>query len=76
MTPWTVACQAPLSLGFPKQEYRSGLSYPPPVDLPDPEIKSASPALAGGFFTTEPSGKPEKIDYGNINRLLKTVIYS
>ena len=57
VTPWTVACQAPLSLGFPKQEYRSGLSYPPPVDLPDPEIKPSSPALAGGFFSIEPHGK-------------------
>ena len=52
---WTVACQAPLSMGFPRQEYRSGLSCPPPGDLPDPGIKPmshASSALAGGFFTT------------------------
>ena len=54
-TPWTVALQAPLSTGFPKQEYWSGLPYPPPGDLPDPGIEPASltsPALAGGFFTT------------------------
>ena len=44
-TPWTVACQAPLSVGFPRQEYWSGLPFPPPGDLPDPGIKSASPAL-------------------------------
>ena len=42
-TPWTVACQAPLSRGFPRQEYWSGLSFPPPGDLPNPEIKPPSP---------------------------------
>ena len=50
-TPRTVACQSPLSMGFPRQEYRSGLPCPPPGDLPDPGIKPASPALAGGFST-------------------------
>ena len=62
MTPWTVAHQAPLPMGFSRQEYRSGLPFPPPRDLPVPGIEStspASPALAGGFFTTEPSGKPK-----------------
>ena len=59
-TPWTVACQAPLSMGFPSQECWSGLPPPPPEDLPDPGIKPTSPALAGRFFTTEPSGKPVK----------------
>ena len=39
VTPWTVACQAPLSMGFLKQEYWSGLSFPPPGDLSDPGIK-------------------------------------
>ena len=56
--PWTVACQAPLSMGFPRQEYWSGFPFPSPGDLPDPAIKHMSPALAGGFFTTEPRGKP------------------
>ena len=42
-TSWTIACQAPLSMGFFRQEYRSGLSFPPPGDLPDPGIKPASP---------------------------------
>ena len=56
--PWTVACQAPLSIGFFRQEYWSGLPFPSPGDLPDPGIKLKSPALAGGFFTTEPLGKP------------------
>ena len=57
-TPWTVACQAPQSMRFHKQEYWSGLPFPSPGDLPDPGIKPASPALVGGFFTTEPPGKP------------------
>ena len=60
-TPWTVAHQAPPSMGFPKQEYWSGLPFPPPGDLPNPGIKPispVSPALAGGYFTTEPPGKP------------------
>ena len=50
-TLWTVAHQAPLSMGFSRQEYWSGLPCPPPGDLPDPEIESAS-ALSGRFFTT------------------------
>ena len=52
--PWTVAHQAPPSMGFPGQEYRSGLAFLSPGDLPDPRIELASPALAGRFFTTEP----------------------
>ena len=54
-TLWTVACQVPLSMGFAGQEYWSGLPFPPPGDLLNPETKPASvmsPALAGGFFTT------------------------
>ena len=58
-TPWTVADQAPLSMGFPRQEYWSGLPFPSPGDLPDPGIEPTSPALGGGFFTTEPLGKPQ-----------------
>ena len=57
-TPWTVAHQVLLSMGFPRQEYWSGLPFPSPGDLPDPGIEPMSPALAGRFFTTEPSGKP------------------
>ena len=45
-----------LSMGFPRQEYWSGLSFPSPGDLSDPEIEPVSPALAGGFFTPEPQG--------------------
>ena len=44
-------------MGFPRQEYWSGLSFPPPVDLPNPGTKPASPALAGRFFNTEPPGR-------------------
>ena len=56
--PWTVAHQTPLSMGFPRQEYWSRLPFPPPGDLPDPGTEPTSPTLAGGFFTTEPPGKP------------------
>ena len=54
-TPWTIAHKPPLSMGFPKQEYWSGLPFPPPGDLPNPGIEPKSPvfpALAGRFFTT------------------------
>ena len=60
-TLWTGACQAPLSMGFSWQEYRSGLPCSLPGDLPDPGIEPVSitsPALVGGFFATEPLGKP------------------
>ena len=54
-TPWTVARQAPLSMGFSRHEYWNGLPSPPPGDFPDPGIKPRSPmspALGGSFFTT------------------------
>ena len=54
MTLWTVACQASLSMGLSRQEYWSGLSRPPPEDIPNPGTETASLmcfALAGGFFT-------------------------
>ena len=60
-TPWTVAYQAPPSMGFSRQEYWSGLPFPSPGDLPNPESKPGppvSPALAGEFFTTKPLGEP------------------
>ena len=57
--PWTVANQAHLSMGFSRQEYWTELPCPPPGVLPNPRIEPTSPALAGGFFTTEPPGKPE-----------------
>ena len=58
-TPWTVAYQAFLSMEFSRQEYWRGLPSPSPVNLPNTGIKSMSPALSGGFFTTVPPGKPE-----------------
>ena len=57
-TPWTVACQAFLSIGFPRQEYWSGLPLPSLGNLPNPGTEPTSSALAGGFCTTEPPGKP------------------
>ena len=59
VTLWTIAHQAPLSMGFPRQEYCSGLPFPSPQDLPDPGIEPVASALATGFFTTEPPGKPD-----------------
>ena len=62
VTPVDVAYQAPLSMGFCRQEYWNGLPFPTPGDLPDPGITPmslASPALAGGFFITVPLGKPK-----------------
>ena len=59
--PMDCSSQAPLSLGFPRQEYWSELPLPSPGDLPDPGIETTSlvpPALAGKFFTTEPAGNP------------------
>ena len=56
--PWTVACHAPLSMGFPRQEYWSGFPFPSPGVLPNSGIEPVFPALAGRFFTTEPPGKP------------------
>ena len=57
--PWTVAHQAPLSMGFSRQEYWSGLPCPPPGDLPNQRIEPMSPALQADSFLSEPAGKPE-----------------
>ena len=84
-TPWTVARQAPLSIGFSRQEYWNGLSCPPPGDLPDPSpgdlpdpgVERTSLALVDGFFTTEPLRKParcmlcHKISFNPIHNPLK-----
>ena len=59
VTPWTVASQAPPSMGFPRQEYWDGIPFSSPGDLPDPGIEPISPALvADSLFTTEPPQKP------------------
>ena len=65
-----VAHQAPLSMGFARQEYWSGLSFPSPGDLPNPGIEPGSPALEGRFFTTAPPGKPIVLGVHAINRFL------
>ena len=56
-TPWTIACQAPLSKEFSRQIYCNALAFPSARNLPDSGIKPASPALAGRFFITKPPGK-------------------
>ena len=66
-TLWTVARQAPLPMGFPRQEYWSGLPFPSPGDLPDAGMQSVSPELlawSGGFFTNGPLGKPLSVHVG------------
>ena len=58
VTPWTVAYQALLSMGFSRQEHWSGLPFPSPGDLPNPGIEPGSPALEADALTSEPPGKP------------------
>ena len=74
MTTWTVAHQAPLSIGFTRQEYQSGLPFPSPEDLPNPGTESMFTALAGRSFTTEPPGKP--IQYSSLMIDLFFLIFS
>ena len=69
-TQWTVTYQAPLSMGFSRQEHWSGLPCPPPGDLPNPGIETTSltsPALVGGFFTTEPPRKRLSLSLSHIH---------
>ena len=58
-TPWTVAYQAPPSMGFSRQEYWSGLPFPSPGDLPNPGIEPGSPTFQADALTSEPPGKPK-----------------
>ena len=58
-TPWTIAHQPPLCMGFSRQEYWSGLPFPPPGDLPNPVIESRSSALQGRLFTIRVTGKAQ-----------------
>ena len=81
VTSWTIARQAPLFMGLPRQEHWSGLSFPSPGDLPNPEIQPvslASPVLAGRFFNTAPPGK-EYMDIllckNSLNCALKTFAF-
>ena len=76
-TPQTVATKLLCSIGFSRQEYRSELPFPPPGDLPEPGIKPVSfmsPAFAGGFFTTEPPGKPDSNDCLNCQSMKHMLI--
>ena len=69
MTPWTVACQAPLSMGILQQEYWSGLPCPPPGNLPNPGIKLRSPTLQAYSLPSEPPGKPMNVGVGSLSLL-------
>ena len=80
-TPWTVACQAPLSMGFSRQEYWSGLPFPSPGDLPDLGIEPGSPALEADALTSEPLGKPsnliqqqQKVNIASMDTVFETEI--
>ena len=67
-TPWTVAYQAPPSMGFSRQEYWSGLPFPSPGDLPNPGIEPGSPAFQADALTSEPPGKPAAITWSQMSR--------
>ena len=66
MTPWTIAYEASPSMGLSRQEYWTGLPFPPPGDLPDPGTESKSPTFAGKFFTTEPPAKSLEADIDTV----------
>ena len=72
VTPWTAPRQAPLSMGFSRPECWNGLLFPSPGDLLDPEIEPTPDGLAGGFFTTEPPGKPGC--WGTIQPLISSLL--
>ena len=63
VTPWTVAYQAPPSMGFSRQQCWSGLPFPSPGDLPDPGIEPGSPGLQADALPSEPPGKPTFLVY-------------
>ena len=69
VTPQTVACQVPLSMGFSRQEYWSGLPFPSPGDLPKPRIKPGSPELQADSLPSEPPGNP----YMRVNIITKII---
>ena len=80
-TLWTVARQAPLSMGFSRQEYWSGLPFPSPRVLPNPGIEPGSPALQADALSSEPPGKPDitykwNLKYGTNELIYKTEIES
>ena len=73
VTPMDRTCQAPLSMGFPRQEYWCGLPFSSPGGLPDPGIKPMPAVLAVRFFTAEPPGKPDHI--ANLSLFLDSSTY-
>ena len=76
-TPWTVAPQAPLSMGFSRPEYWSGLPFPSPGDLPDPgtePMSPLSPALQADSLPTKPLGKPKGGGYIRNEKMIKLKI--
>ena len=79
-TPWTVAHQTSLSMGFSRQEYWSGLSFPSPGDLPDAGIEPKSPALQADALVSEPPGKPKMVKFmlcvfrHNFKKLLRAML--
>ena len=77
VTPWTVACQAPLSMGFSRQEYWSGLSFSPPEDLLNPGIEPVSPeslAVARHWATWETQNLPQWLFYSE--KIYRSLIYN
>ena len=70
-TPWTVACQAPPSMGFSRQEYWSGLLFPSAGDLPDPGIEPRSPALQADYLPAEPSFS--SVQFSSVSQLCPTL---
>ena len=79
--PWTVACQAPLSMEFSRQDYWNGFPCPSPGDLPNPGIGPRSPALQADSLPSKPPGKPHKkgklqcVDLEELGRLLTRSVY-
>ena len=73
-TPWTVACQAPLSMGFSRQEYWRGLPFPSPGDLPDPGIEARYPAVQADSLTTGLPGKHVDLGKGSFKAQTRWLI--
>ena len=65
VTPWTAAHQAPLSMGFSRQEHWRGVLFPPPGHLPNPGIKPRSPSLQADSLPSEPQGSPRTLEWGD-----------
>ena len=73
--PWTVAYQAPPSMGFSRQECWSGLPFPSPGDLPDPGIEPGSPTLQADALPSEPPGKHKDVSKNSVIEINISIIY-